>query len=210
MSQTIENLNWRNATKAYDTNKKLSDEQLEIITEALRLSPSSFGLQPWKFIHVTDKETREKLKASSWNQTPITDASDIFVLCSLKDIDEDYINSFIAESAKAEGKAVEDLKGYKDMMVGSTLSRPKDSLKSWMAKQVYIALGFALEAAAENKIDSTPMEGFDATKYGEILGLDALGLDAQVVLALGFRSADYDSEAHPKVRFPKEKVFIEK
>lgn len=209
-SMTIENLQWRYATKQYDTTKKLSDEQRELMMEALRLAPSSFGLQPWKFIHVADPATREKLKAAAWNQPQLTDASDLFVLCSMTNMDEAHIERYIASTAKTRGVSPEALKSFEEMLVKSVHGRSEDGLKDWNARQVYIALGFALAVAAENHIDATPMEGFDAKQFDEILGLAEMGLQSRVVLALGFRSAEDKSQAFPKVRFDREDVIIRK
>lgn len=208
MSGTIENLNWRYATKKYDVTKKLTDEQREIITEALRLAPSSFGFQPWKFIHVMSPDVREKLRAAGFHQSPMTDASDLFVLCSLVKIDEAYIDRFLSATAAARNTTVESLASVRNMFLGSVQNRSEQELKDWNARQVYIALGFALAAAAENQIDATPMEGFDPKQFDEILGLAELGVQSRVALAVGFRSPEDESRQFSKVRFPKEDVVV--
>jgi nitroreductase len=210
MPSTIENLQWRYATKQYDASKKLSEEQRNLIMEALRLAPSSFGLQPWKFIHVTDTTLREKLKAAAWGQPQLTDASDIFVLCSLAKLDEAYINRFVADTAKTRSVTVESLADYKKYMMGSVQPRTEQQIQDWNARQVYIALGIALAAAAENQIDASPMEGFDAKQFDEILGLGALGVQSRAILAVGFRSPNDASQKLQKVRFAKEDVIIER
>src|ERR1035437_9909943 len=135
-NKTIQALNWRYATKQYDATKKLSPDQLEVMKEALRLSPSSFGLQAWKFIHVTDKALREKLKAAAWGQSPFSDASEIFVIASNKSIDAAYVDNFVAGIAKAHGADVSTLKSYRDMMVGSVTGRTPADLEAWLARQV--------------------------------------------------------------------------
>ncbi len=206
---TIENLQWRYATKRYDPAKKLSDEQREIIMEALRLSPSSFGLQPWKFIHVTDMTTREKLKAAAWNQVQLTEASDVFIICGLLNIDEAYVETFVQATAEQRGMKVEDLKGYRDMMIGSIKTRSVESNRDWCARQAYLAMGVALAAAAENHIDASPMEGFDPKKFDEILDLSAMGYQSLAILAVGFRSPEDSAQHFKKVRLSRNDVMKE-
>ncbi len=204
----INKLNWRYATKIFDTNKKLSDEQVENLIEAFRLSPSSYGLQPWKLIMVSNPETREKLKAASWNQGQITEASNLFVLCRKNNIDAEYVNGFIKEVGAAKG--IQDLSildGYKNMMTGSVENNPDQN--SWNAKQVYLALGFMMSVCADMEIDSCPMEGFDAGQYSEILGLSDAGLTPCVVLPAGYRSESDSMSDMVKVRKSKEQIFLE-
>lgn len=206
----IENLEWRYATKRYDTTKKLTPEQLNMIKESLRLSPSSFGLQAWKFVHVTDPALRQELAAAAWNQPQVTEASDLFVLASYISIDEAFVDKFVASVAETRGISVDVLKGYRDMMVGSVQGRTPEQLGEWLARQVYIPLGVALTVAADNHIDASPMEGFDSQKFNEILGLDKLNLCARTILAVGFRSPEDETQNMKKSRFSQEEVFIER
>ncbi len=210
MASTIENLHWRYATKRYDVSKKLTPEQRAIIMEALRLSPSSFGIQPWKFVHVTDSALREKLRPAAWNQPQITEASDLFVLAVRTDINESFIDRYLAAVAKDRGADPASLNDYKTMLMKAVVGRSEPERIEWATRQVYIALGMALAAAAENEIDATPMEGFDTKKFDEILGLAPLGLASCVLLAAGFRSSDDPYLQFPKSRFGKEDVFMEK
>jgi len=206
---TIQALNWRYATKAFDTSKKLTDEQLSIITEALRLSASSFGLQPWKFVVVTDPEVRKQLREVAWGQPQITDASHLIVLSVRTDVDASFVDKFVQSVADTRGLPLEALKEYSDMMKGSIASRPnEEAVKEWSSRQVYIPLGTALLAAAENQIDACPMEGFDNAKFDEILGLKAHNAESRVLLALGFRSPEDATANYKKVRFPESEVFI--
>lgn len=206
---TLDNLNWRYATKRYDTSKKLSPEQVELMKESMRLSPSSFGLQAWKFVHITNPELRQKLQEAAWNQPQLTEASDLFVLATNASIDEAFVDRYIKSIADTRGIPADALKGFKDMMVGSISGRTPEQLETWLSRQVYIALGVAVAAAAENHIDSSPMEGFDTAKFDELLGLDALGLKSRAILAVGFRSPEDADQNYKKVRFPKEEMFIE-
>ena len=209
MANTIKNLQWRYATKRYDTSKKLTPEQREIIMEALRLSPSSNGLQPWKFIHVASPALREKLRPVAGNQPQITEASDLFVLAVRTDLNEAHVDHYLSAVAKDQSTTLESLKGYKDSLM-RTIGRPQPELIDWASRQVYIALGMALAAAAENGIDASPMEGFDPKQFDEILGLGPLGLASRVLLAVGFRSSEDPRQKIPKSRFGKEEVFIER
>lgn len=209
MSETIKNLAWRYATKKYDTTKKLSDEQLHIIKESMRMSPSSFGVQPWAFVHVTSPEIRAKLKDAAWAQSPITDASELFVLCARTTFDEQYVDKFIEFTAGVQGITASDLAGYKNMIMGM-VAKSDEEKKEWMTRQVYIALGVALAVAAENHIDTTPIEGFQPQVFDEILGLSDMGLASRVVLTVGFRADDDKYKDGKKVRFPESDVFIEK
>ena len=210
MQKTIEHLNWRYATKKYDPTKKLTEEQRSLIMDALRLAPSSFGLQPWKFIHVTSPEIREKLRAAAYGQSQVTDASDLFVLSSLTKIDEAHIDAYLSNIAETRGMPVEALGEFRKMLVGSVQNRSEEAVTEWSARQVYIALGVALAVAAENEIDASPMEGFDPKQFDEILGLGALGLQSRVILAVGFRSGEDASQHEKKARFSTENVFIQK
>ncbi len=206
---TLENLNWRYATKRYDTTKKLSPEQVELIKESMRLAPSSFGLQAWKFVHVTSPELRKQLSEAAWNQPQITEASDLFILVTNASIDEAFVDRYVKSIADTRGIPADALKGYRDMMVGSVSGRTPEQLETWLSRQVYIALGVAVAAAAENHIDSSPMEGFDTAKFDELLGLNALGLKSRAILAVGFRSPEDADQNNKKVRFPREEMFIE-
>jgi nitroreductase len=210
MSNTTKNLSWRYATKQYDTTKKLTADQQALLKEALRLAPSSFGLQPYKFIHVTDPAIRAQLRAAAWDQQQITDASDLFVLAALRSIDESYIDRYFALTAQVRNTTVEALKGYRDMIVSSVMGKPEGERLEWMKHQTYIPLGMALSVAAENNIDTTPMEGFDPAAFDTILGLEALNLTSCLVLAAGFRSSDDQHQNDAKVRFSESDLFIEK
>jgi nitroreductase len=203
-------LNWRYATKQYDPARRLSDTQRTAIKNALRLAPSSFGLEAWKFIHPTDPKLREDLRAAAYGQSPLTEASDIFILAAYKSIDEKFVKEFIELTAKTQGVAASTLQDYEKSIVGSVVNRTPADLQAWLACQVYIPLGSALLAAAELGVDATPMEGFDSKKFNEILGLDKLNLNAKAILALGFRAASDTYQKLPKVRWTESEAFLNK
>lgn len=206
--QILDALNWRYATKKFDKDRKILPSDWDTLLESLRLSPSSYGVQPWKFVIVDNLETREKLKLAAWGQEQITSADKLVVLCSLNKFDEAAINKHLENTAKTKNVKLEDLTGYKQMLLGLT-KNSEPNLQSWMEKQVYIALGFLLETAALLQIDACPMEGFDKNKFNEILGLDQMGLTSVVVATLGFRSSEDVNANQAKVRYAADEVLVE-
>lgn len=200
----IQQLNWRYATKFFDKNKKISENDWNIIEESLILSASSFGLQPWKFVVVKDQATREILKQNSWNQPQVTDASHYVVLCGKTDMTKEYIENFIQHVAKTRNIPVDSLEQYKNMMIGFSSQMSNEAIASWNANQTYIALGSVLVAAATMNIDTCALEGIDRTKYNEILNLK--GYQALCACAFGYRSSEDKNANLTKVRFDKEAV----
>lgn len=198
----IESLNWRYACKKFDTNKKLTQTQVNDLVEVLRLSASSYGLQPWRFVVVENPAKREELVAHSYNQRQVAEASHLFVLCAPKEFNENHVDAYLNDIVATRGGAVQELEGYKKMMMG-TLSRLGEKQTDWMKNQIYIALGSLLTGAAVLGIDTCPMEGFVASKYDEILGLNDLGLKSVVVCPVGFRAEDDKYSSLKKVRFNK-------
>lgn len=208
MNTFLENQNWRYATKKFDATKKISTEDLQLLKEAIQLSTSSYGLQPYKVLIIENPEIREQLKPFSWNQTQITDASHLFVFTNFVDIKEEHIDSYMNNMAQTRGLNIEDLKGYSDFMKSKLVPLPNDIKSNWTSKQTYLALGNLLNAAAELKIDVTPMEGFEPEKYNEILGLDKLGLNASLVATIGYRHEEDATQHYPKVRKPLDELFV--
>ena len=203
----IEKLQWRYATKKYDATKKISAEDFNTIKESLRLSPSSFGLQPLKYIVVENKELREDLKVHSFNQSQITDASHMIVFCSLIDINENHIDQYIENIAKTRSQEIEKIVGFGDYMKKEIFPMDKSLLANWNSKQAYIALGQVLHTCANLRIDATPMEGFKADKYDEVLGLKEQNLKSILVCAFGYRSSDDLNSSLLKVRKSQNDLF---
>lgn len=199
-STYIEDLNWRYATKKFDNEKELSEENLNTLLQSIQLTASSYGLQPYEVIVVKDMETREKLKAAAWNQTQITDASYLLVFANLESVSEKYVDTYLDNIASTRDLSREDLKGMEDMIKNTTLKLPAEEQNNWAAKQAYIALGNLLSAAANLKIDSCPMEGFDAGKFDEILGLKSRNLTTAVIAPIGYRSSEDTYQHLTKVR----------
>ena len=204
----IEKLQWRSAVKKFDPAKKLSTVQLDSLLSAIQLAPSSYGLQSYKVIVVQDAETKAKLRAAAYDQAQITDSSALFVFASLTMLDEDFGKKFIDLVASTRNIARENLQGYEQVVLGALGSRTDEQNIAWSHKQAYLALGVLLSAAAELRVDAGPMEGFDAEKFDEILGLKEKGLTASVIAAVGFRADDDRYSQMIKVRRPKEELFI--
>jgi nitroreductase len=198
-------LGWRYATKVFDSARQIPDADWRSLENVLVLSPSSFGLQPWKFFVVTDPTTKAKLKPASWNQAQIVDASHIVVFAIKKDLNVEDIDRFIARTAEVRGTTVESMAGFRKMLI-STMTNPTLDINEWAARQVYIAIGFFMAAAAMLGIDVCPIEGFEPPKYDEILGLTPLGFSACVVAAAGYRSSNDKYATLPKVRYKTEDV----
>jgi len=202
----LEHLNWRYATKNYDATRKISDADWETLEQSLILAPTSFGIQPYKFIVVTDQALKEKLKPAAWGQAQITDSSHLVVFAHKKTLTDADIEHYVDRIVEVRGVPRESLTEYENIMKNSAKQAVDGGyVETWNSRQAYIALGFLLETAALLKIDATPMEGFDAAQYNEILGLD--DYSAVVLCAVGYRNAEADWLANlPKVRFTKEEL----
>jgi nitroreductase len=207
--QLLGQLNWRYATKQFDPNKKISADDWATIEEALRLTPSSGGVQPWKFIVVTDPAMRAKLSPASYGQPQITAASHLVVFAAKDNFNEADVDVYINHASKVQGVPVEALAPYRGMLVGGLVqSRDEAGRNAWARNQTYIALGNLLTSAALLGIDACPMEGFDRAQYDEILGLKAKGYSSAVIATVGYRAGTDKHATTPKVRFPKEQLFL--
>lgn len=208
MSTLLENLNWRYATKKFDATKKIAPADLNTLKEAVRLAASSYGLQPFKVVLVENPEIREKLKAAAWGQTQITDASNLFVFANDLNAGPESVAAYIKNISETRGLPTEALGGFADMMNGVISNLSQEAKNIWTSKQTYIALGTLLAAAAELKIDATPMEGFNPAQFNEILGFDKLGLNAAVIATVGYRHDEDEAQHYKKVRKSQEELFI--
>jgi nitroreductase len=202
-------LHWRYATKKFDASKKIPAEAWSSLEQALVLSPSSMGLQPWKFVVVQDPAVRKRLSVASWGQSQPLDCSHFVVFAGRKGLDATDIERHLARTAEVRGTTRESLKGFAEMLHGGTeKGRNAGILDFWMAHQVYIALGMFITAASVLGIDTCPMEGFEPAQYDEILGLAAMGYGALCACAAGYRSGDDKYAALPKVRFRAQDVIV--
>jgi len=207
MSNYLESLNWRYATKKFDSQKQISEEDLNTLLEAIRLSPSSYGLQPYHIYIIKDMDLREKLKAASWGQSQITDASHLIVFANNTSFDTDLIDNYLTNVSETRDIELNNLQPYGDFMKSKLIDLPDNLKETWTARQTYLALGNLLSAAADLKIDTCPMEGFEAETYNELLGIKDKGLNTSVVAAIGYRSEEDDTQHYKKVRQSKELLF---
>ncbi|MDQ1281959.1 MAG: hypothetical protein QG630_310 [Patescibacteria group bacterium] len=201
----LENLNWRYATKKFDSTKKVSDDALQKIRDAIRMAPTSLGVQMFSVVEVVDAETRIKIKEASWKQPQITDSDRVFVFVSRNDGEARIEKMFEVMSGGNEEVRKNALRGYEDMVRSTVLRMDPQDMSNWSAKQAYIALGFALAAAAELQIDSCPMEGFDGAKVKEILGLGDEFMPV-AFLAVGYRDENDEHSKKTKFRFPESEI----
>jgi nitroreductase len=208
MSTFLENQNWRYATKKFNPSKKVSHADIDFLKEAIRLSTSSYGLQAYQILLIENPEVRTKLLAASWGQTQIIDASHLIVFANYTKIDNEDIDAYMKTIAKTRNLPLEAVSGYGEFMKGSILKKTSEEINIWNQKQTYLALGNLLAAAAEIKVDVTPMEGFIPAQYNEILGLDKLNLNAVLVAAVGYRSEEDATQHNIKVRKSNEDLFI--
>ena len=205
-ADVVARMEWRYATKEFDPAKPVSADDWASLEQALVLAPSSFGLQPWRFIVVTDQATKAWLLPASWNQAQIVDASHVVVFATRTELVDADIDDYIARISEVRGLTIESQAGYRRMMAGYLLPRDTGFIREWGAKQTYIALGTLMTAAAMIGVDVCPIEGFDPAKYDEILGLTAQGYTSVVVAAAGHRTEGDKYARLAKVRFPKERV----
>lgn len=204
----LEQLKWRYATKKFDPAKKIAPDLWAKLEAAAIHAPSSYGIQPWTFVVVTDPEVRTRLHPVSYNQPQILDASHLVVFAAKNPPTADDIGAHVARTAEVRGATVEALDGFKNTMLGSVSRMDAAQAHRWAARQTYIALGVFLSAAAMMGVDACPMEGFQPEKYDEILGLKEKRLSAVVIATAGYRSAEDKYAEAAKVRFDARDVVI--
>lgn len=199
----LENLTWRYATKKFDTNKVVSEDTLQKIIDAIRLAPTSYGLQPFKTLLISNEEIRAKLKPVSWNQEQITSCNNLLVFVGTTNI-EDTIEEMITTLAGGDSEKRATLAWYESMMRNALEKLDEPARKKWVSEQIHIALGFGLAALAELQVDSCPIGGFDANAYHSILGLREDQF-VSVILPIGYR--DQSDHPRPKFRLSEEVLF---
>jgi nitroreductase len=200
-------LEWRYAAKKFDPSKIISSEDWRVLEESLRLSPSSYGLQPWRFFVVQNPQIRQQLKVASWNQSQVTDASHYVVIAFQESVGEADIRKFMETTAMIRGVDVGSLERYRKVIEGDLLTGTRSKeISTWSQRQTYIAMGFVMLAAALLKIDSCPMEGIEADEYDRILGLKGTGFKTVAGVALGYRHAEDKYALSKKVRYPASEI----
>ncbi|MBD8890076.1 NAD(P)H-dependent oxidoreductase [Roseibium litorale] len=190
-SSLIEKLNWRYATKKMDPSKPVPQEKVDQIVEAIRMAPTSSGVQPFEVFVITNPDIRAKIRPVAWDQAQITDGSHLIVFAAWDNYTAERIDAVTRQMTDERGE-IPLLNDYYEKLKANYLPRDAEVNYHHAARQAYIALGFALAAAAELEVDCTPMEGFDPAKVDEILGLKERGLRSVLLLPLGYRQADAD------------------
>ncbi|MBV7537964.1 NAD(P)H-dependent oxidoreductase [Duganella sp. sic0402] len=210
MTDVIQHLNWRYATKSYDASKQLDEEKLNRILEAIRLAPTSSGLQPFEVFVVKNPDLRAKIREVAWNQAQVTDASHLLVFAAWDNITPERIDSMFDYTNEVRGFKNEGWEAYRKQLQGIVAARGDVANFDAAARQAYIGLGVALVAAAAEGVDSTPMEGFDPAAVDQILSLKERKLRSVVILPLGYRKPDTDWLVNlKKVRRPREQFITE-
>lgn len=205
--QLIEALEWRYACKKFDHEKRISDTDLNTILNSIRLTPSSYGLQPIKILLIETKELREQIKPIAWNQAQVVDASHLLVFCNYTEISPSYVDQHVSLMANTRNVSTKNLLGFGDHVKSAIAKMDIEQVSHWTGKQTYIALGQVLLTCALLKIDATPMEGFDNKKLNELLDLSKQDLSASLLCPIGYRHQDDPYVLLKKVRKTKDTLF---
>lgn len=206
-AQLLAALNWRYATKKFDPERKIPTDVWHVLEQALVLSPSSYGLQPWHFVVVTDQATKDRLRTHSWNQAQVSECSHLVVLSVRERMTTTEVDHFIARTAEVRGSAIESLAGYRNVIIKDIVDGPRSKRAfEWASCQAYIAFGVLMTAAATLGVDACPLEGINPPKYDEELGLPAKGFRAIAACPLGYRHPSDKYATLPKIRFPTSEV----
>ncbi len=206
---SLNSLQWRYATKKFDTSKPLSPEQIDILKQCFNLTATSYGLQPLQLVVIKHKELQEQLLPHSFQQQQIVTASHLLVICIEKNIDAEFINRYFELTKNIRNTPEEILKPFREFLLKDFGAKPQQELEQWAINQAYLALGNLLTVCAEEKIDACPMEGFDAEKYDEILKLKEKNLKSVLILPVGYRAEDDIFADFKKVRRPLKETVIE-
>lgn len=201
-SNFIEQQKWRYATKKYDSNKKISKNDLDIIIEAAQLSTSSYGLQPYQIIHIQNQELRQSILPLAWNQQQIVDASDLFIIANYKKLSPNHLDKYMQLMADVRQVDKLELMGYQNFIKSKIFELDDEAIFNWTQKQCYLVLANMMNAAASLKIDATPMEGFSPKAINELLNLDDKNLNATLMITLGYRHQEDKNQYLKKVRKP--------
>ena len=205
-SALVDQLNWRYAVKVFDPTRRIPDETWEALEQSLLLAPSSFGIQPWKFLLITDPDLRESLLEHSWGQRQVVDCSHFVVFTAPTDLGSDDVDRFAERTAEVRNAPPQSLDGFREMVKGFLSNFDDGQRLNWAYRQVYLALGQLMTSAAVLGIDSCPMEGFSPPDYDRILELPARNLTAAVCCGLGYRGEEDKYAALPKVRYQRDQV----
>ena len=203
----LESLRWRYAAKRFDPERRIPEADWKALEEALVLTPSSYGLQPWRFLAVTDPALKAALSPLSFNQPQVASCSHYVVLARREKLSEADLDRFVERMAGVRGVPAASLRRYRETMARDLIHGPRAAeAGEWATRQVYIALGNLMTCAAVLGIDACPMEGIQPAKYDDALGLSGTGWGTVVACALGYRSPGDRYAALPKVRYPASEV----
>lgn len=205
----INALEWRYAVKKFDSSRFLTEEKLSLLKKAFNLTATSYGLQPVKLLIVSNKKLQKQLRASSWNQAQIEDASHLLIFSIENKIDDVYIKNYFARVKYVRNTPDEILEPFQNFLIEDFNNKSAEEIKSWAKNQVYLAMGNLLTVCAIEKIDACPMEGFSSKEYDEILNLKSKNLTSVLVLPIGYRAEDDMFAAFKKVRKPLQDSVIE-
>lgn len=183
-------LEWRYACKKFDETKKVPDADVTELLTCMALTPSSYGLQPWMFAVITDESLKAKLREHAWNQEQVTSCSHLIAICVQRTMTPEHVERYIEDIKRTRGVSDEQVRGYKEMMLNTVSGRSDAEKIEWNKRQAYIALGVLLAACADKRIDSCPMEGFDAAAFDTLLDLEQRGLTAVVLCPIGYRAPE--------------------
>lgn len=208
METSLKALEWRYAVKKFDPDRRLEETSLEHLKTAFNLTATSYGLQPIRMLVVRHRELQEQLVKHSYGQRQVADASHILVLCIEKKIDSDYIESYFNRVQEVRGTPGDVLHPFKKSLIDSFKKMTSEEIRIWSAQQAYLAMGNLLTICAYERLDSCPMEGFDPNGYDAVLGLADMGLEAVLVLPVGYRAEDDMFSGLKKVRKPMEDSII--
>jgi nitroreductase len=206
--QLIQQLNWRYATQKFDPTRPIAPDTWAALEQSLVLTASSFGLQPWRFVVVTDPHIKDELVAASYGQKQVRDASHVVVFAIPRELDVSHVDRHITRTAEVRAVHPDTLERYRKYTASYVSSLAPDRQADWAARQVYIALGAFLTAAALLGVDTCPMEGIIPEKYDDLLGLPEAGLTTVVTCCAGHRADDDKYAAMPKVRFDPNEVIV--
>ena len=205
----INSLSWRYAVKRMNGNK-VSQDKLDTLLDAITLSASGFGLQPYQIFMVEDADLKAKIQPIAYGQPQIVESSHLLIFAAWNEVTEAHIDTYMNLIAETRGMSLSDLGDFKGAIAGSMKYKSKEQQAEWADRQVYLAMGTALAAAGELQIDTTPMEGFIPAKLDELLGLEAKGLHSVLILAIGERDEATDYMVNvKKVRTPKSELFVQ-
>lgn len=196
----LEQLRWRYAVKRFDSSRKLASDVWQALESSLILTPSSYGLQPWRFIVISDEAVKSKLPSISWNQKQPQECSHMVVLAARRTVSTEYVDRYIDSVTEVRGLPTGAMSGYRNVLV-STVTKTEGQHLDWNARQVYIALGQLMVSAAMLGVDSCPMEGIDTAAYDQLLGLSQTEYTSIVGCALGYRHPQDAQAQAAKVRF---------